>query len=176
MKRSVDVVKLLAAKYGSAPYNDTVTMLELLNEPTLWLSKDIKSVTKQYYIDAYQAARRPWGADGDETSLIIVFHDGFQEMKWWDGFMENGFENVWIDDHYYQAFSQKFFGISAEEHLRVSLRWVRWPGLIVSSSVERERTIRAVRSRPSLGSGLFPFGHVSRRSGTAPWALSERVT
>ena len=120
VKRSVDVIRNLAGKYGAKPYSDTVTMIQLLNEPTLWLGDGIQSVTKQYYLDAYEAARRPWGTDKGETSLIIVFHDGFQRMDWWNGYM-NGFKDVWIDDHYYQAFVNKYFDITAEEHLRVNL-------------------------------------------------------
>jgi len=97
-------------------------MFELLNEPTLWLGAEIQTATKQFYLDAYGVARRPWGDNaGNKTNWIVVFHDGFQRMDWWKDYMGgNAYEKVWIDDHYYQAFGQQFRGISAEEHLRVS--------------------------------------------------------
>ena len=98
-------------------------MFELLNEPTLWYGEEIQNVTKQFYLDAYDVARRPWGSEaGNKTNWIIVFHDGFQRMNWWDNYMiGDQYEKVWIDDHYYQAFDERYMGISAEEHLRVSL-------------------------------------------------------
>lgn len=122
VKRSVDIVRTISTRYGTPQYSDVVTMIELLNEPTLFLNDDIKAVTKQYYLDAYEAARRPWGsASGNKTDWIVVFHDGFQPMSWWSDYMVgDGYEKIWIDDHYYQAFDQKYFDISAEQHIRVS--------------------------------------------------------
>jgi glucan 1,3-beta-glucosidase len=104
--RTVEVIRTLAAKYGSPPYSDTVTMIELLNEPAISVSDEMAKVTKQYYLDAYEAARWPWGREaGNQTDLIIVFHDGFRELMYWDGFLTGDeFEKVWIDDHYYQVF------------------------------------------------------------------------
>lgn len=121
VKRTVDVIQRISAQYGQPEYSDTVTMLQLLNEPTLWISDEIKTVTKQFYVDAYEVARRPWGTDaGNETDWIIVFHDGWQAMRWWGDTMQGDqYEKVWLDHHYYQAFEADDFGISAEEHLRV---------------------------------------------------------
>ena len=96
-------------------------MFELLNEPTLWIGADYQNVTRQFYLDAHDVARRPWGdAAGNQTEWIIVFHDGFQRMDWWKDFMVGyKYGKVWIDDHYYQAFGRRYMNISAEEHLRV---------------------------------------------------------
>lgn len=119
--RTVEVIRTLAAKYGSPPYSDTVTMIELLNEPAISVSDEMAKVTKQYYLDAYEAARWPWGREaGNQTDLIIVFHDGFRELMYWDGFLTgDGFEKVWIDDHYYQVFGVRDGNVTAEQHIRV---------------------------------------------------------
>jgi aryl-phospho-beta-D-glucosidase BglC (GH1 family) len=117
----VDIVKKISTLYGTPQSADTLTQLSLLNEPTLWISDQIKTVTRQFYQDAYQVARHPWGSL-NKTDWTIIIHDGFQRQTYWNDFMTEaqGYEKVWIDDHYYQAFGKEDFGISAEEHMRVS--------------------------------------------------------
>ena len=79
VKRTVDLIKTISKQYGTPAYADTVTMIELLNEPTLWISNSMKSVTRQYYFDRYEAARRPWSTSaGNKTDWIVIFNDGFK--------------------------------------------------------------------------------------------------
>ena len=127
IQRSVNVIRTIASKYGAAEYKNTLTMLQLLNEPKLSEGAELQEATKRYYRDAYAAARYPWSSGsnrGDKTHLVIVLHNGFMNMDWWNGFdIGDGGEDDewWLDDHYYQSFDQKYYWISAEEHLRVSI-------------------------------------------------------
>lgn len=123
VQRSVDVIRTISLTYGGSEYADVVTMLQLLNEPKLFADdEDLKTVTKQYYLDAYEAARRPWiGYPESETDWIIVLHDGFLPLSFWTDYMVgDGFRDIWTDSHEYQAFGEEYYNISAEEHLRVS--------------------------------------------------------
>jgi len=107
-------------------------MLLLLNEPTLWIDDEIKRVTKQYYVDAYNVARRPWGVEGgNKTDWIILIHDGWQPLQWWGDILQGPqYEKVWIDHHHYQAYDDSDYNISAEEHIRVSPNTAKTTALI----------------------------------------------
>ena len=84
-----------------------------------------QQVLKQYYMDAYQVARQPWGPTGAETDLIVVLQDGFMPMTWWGGFMTgNPYTNVWMDNHYYQAFTSNYGSMNAGTHIKVRTRRV----------------------------------------------------
>ena len=119
--RTVYEINYLAAMYGTAEWEDTVTVLELLNEPTSTNADDYLDVLKQYYLTAYDSARHPWGPDGNETSFVVAIHDGFQQLSVWDNYMkEPQYHHVMIDNHYYHSFDQSYFQISADDHIQVS--------------------------------------------------------
>ena len=107
-------------------------MLLLLNEPTLWIDDEIKRVTKQYYVDAYNVARWPWGVEGgNKTDWIILIHDAWQPLQWWGDILQGPqCEKVWIDHHHYQAYDDSDYNISAEEHIRVSPNTAKTTALI----------------------------------------------
>ena len=115
VQRTLDVVRQIAQKYTMPAYSDVVTMIELINEPSLWVSDQFKVVLKQYYLDAYDIVRNPWGQFGMETETIVLLQDGFQPMSWWGDFMTPNFNGgnykaVWMDNHYYQGESRSIFG------------------------------------------------------------------
>jgi len=81
-------------------------MLGLLNEPATLVSNDLLRTTRQYWYDAYGAARYPWAQSGSasKSGLALVIHDGFQSLDTFNNFMsEPSFEDVFIDTHNYQV-------------------------------------------------------------------------
>jgi hypothetical protein len=52
----------------------------ILNEPAGFTSPDFLSTTRQFTIDAFYAARYPFGNDG-RSGLLIVYSDAFQPSE-----------------------------------------------------------------------------------------------
>ncbi|ORX36670.1 glycoside hydrolase superfamily [Kockovaella imperatae] len=125
VNRTLEVVRQIAQKYTLPPYSDVVTMFELINEPSVWISPLFATVLKQYYLDAYEIVRRPFGEFGPTTDIIVLLQDGFQPMTWWGDFMTpnyNGgdYERVWMDNHYYQAFNPSYGLLDAAGHINTT--------------------------------------------------------
>lgn len=104
------VLRQIYSKYGSASfssrYNDTIIGIEVLNEPMgpFMSMKELELFYNNTYLDArtYQ-----------ETNNTIVFHDAFQGLGYWDGFLNSSGTmprrlqnyNILIDHHHYEIFS-----------------------------------------------------------------------
>lgn len=116
------VIQSLSQKYSDPAYWQVVTMLALLNEPATYLSNDLLSVTRQYWYDAYGAARYPWAPQGSasKSGLALVIHDGFQALSSYQNYMsEPNFEDVFIDTHNYQVFNNDFQTWDWNTHIKV---------------------------------------------------------
>ena len=121
--RTKAVVQTLALKYSDPSYWQVVTALGLLNEPATYLNDNLKSTTRQYWYDAYGAARYPWAPQGSasKSGLLLVIHDGFQPISDFDNFMsEPNWEDVALDHHNYQVFDQASNEWDWPTHLNVS--------------------------------------------------------
>ena len=121
--RTKAVVQSLALKYSDPSYWQVVTALGLLNEPATYLNDNLKSTTRQYWYDAYGAARYPWAPQGSasKSGLLLVIHDGFQPISDFDNFMsEPNWEDVALDHHNYQVFDQASNEWDWPTHLNVS--------------------------------------------------------
>jgi len=117
------VVQTLAQKYSDPAYWQVVTALGLLNEPATYLSSDLLATTRQYWYDAYGAARYPWAdsGSGSKSGLALVIHDGFQPLNTFNNYMtEPNFEDVFIDTHNYQVFSNEAVAWDYGTHIQVS--------------------------------------------------------
>jgi len=102
------VIQTLSQKYSDPSYWQVVTALGLLNEPATYLSSDLLATTRQYWYDAYGAARYPWAPSGSasKSGLALVIHDGFQPLSTFNNYMtEPNFEDVFVDTHNYQVFN-----------------------------------------------------------------------
>jgi hypothetical protein len=138
------VIQSLAQKYSDPSYWQVVTMLGLLNEPATYLNSDLLATTRQYWYDAYGAARYPWAASGSasKSGLALVIHDGFQPISTFNNYMtEPNFEDVFLDTHNYQVFSN-------EENAR------DWPTHI---SVSRVTAPRVILTFPSTSAVMHPI-------------------
>jgi len=92
---SLRIIEDLAARCQA--YNNLLG-IELVNEPRYDVSLD---VLKSYYLAGYQRVRKHLGP----ARAAVVMHDSFRPLVW-DNFM-NGpdYENVILDAHLYQCFS-----------------------------------------------------------------------
>lgn len=95
--RTVAVIQRIAQKYADPSYWQVVTSLALLNEPATYLNNNLLQVTRQFWYDAYGAARYPWSAQGSDSKsgLALVISDGFQPLETFEGYMtEPNYESV----------------------------------------------------------------------------------
>jgi len=109
-KNTLGVIKTLTQRYTK--YTDTVTSIQAINEPMGSNNALDMGKVKKYYYDV-------WGTIRDsnpDTALMI--HDAFQDPKdYWNGFMTDGTNNVILDTHQYQVFSNDQVARSPCEHV-----------------------------------------------------------
>lgn len=94
VRRAVSVIEGIAKKYSDPSYFGVVTSLAMLNEPATYLNNNLLQVTRQYWHDAYGAARYPWRTS-DKSGLALIISDGFQPLSTFENYMtEPEYENV----------------------------------------------------------------------------------
>lgn len=87
-------LKQLAQTYK---HQSSLKGIEVLNEPRWDISLKI---IQDFYKTSYTIIR-----DTIPRLIDIYFHDGFRLNEWESFFKENAFENVYLDTHMYQVFS-----------------------------------------------------------------------
>lgn len=96
--QTLQAIRTLAERY--AGFTDTVTAIQLLNEPANWgINMDD---LKKFYYDGWGTVR---DSNGD---TVVVMHDAFEDIQsYWNGFAnsQSGLNGVMLDTHIYQIFS-----------------------------------------------------------------------
>jgi glucan 1,3-beta-glucosidase len=77
---------------------DNLLGIELVNEPRDVVPLDI---LKSYYQEGYQRVRQHLGKE----RAAVVIHDSFRPFKWENFMLEPDYNNVILDTHLYQCFS-----------------------------------------------------------------------
>ena len=97
-------------RYGQHP---ALCGIELLNEP-----RDVVplEILQQFYKDAYTRLRKIVN-----PQVAIVFHDSFRAFAWEQFMQAPAFDNVILDTHLYQCFSEHDKVRTAREQLEFSL-------------------------------------------------------
>lgn len=95
-------------------------MLIKFVEPATYLNNQLLQTARQYWYDAYGAARYPFG-NSDKSGLALVLHDGFQPLSTFENYMtEPEYEDVLLDTHNYQVFNDEYVAWNWDEHISVS--------------------------------------------------------
>ena len=103
---TVGALEVIARRYGNHP---NLWGIECLNEPRWDVSLD---VIKAFYLAAYPVVRRHLPVE-----KAFVMHDGFRPFSW-KGFMdEPQFQNVVLDTHIYQAYTDDDKKRSPADHV-----------------------------------------------------------
>lgn len=104
-------IQALADRY--AAHTDVVTGIELLNEPANW-GNDLSQIKKFYYDG--------WGNIRTQGQTAVTIHDAFLDPRSWNGFMntESGVNNVILDTHIYQVFSQSEVAMKPCAHVQTA--------------------------------------------------------
>jgi glucan 1,3-beta-glucosidase len=112
-KQTLTAIQNLADRY--AKDTDVVTAIELLNEPGNW-GLDMSQV-KQFYYDGWGNVRT------DNSYTAVVIHDAFLDIQsYWNGFMnyQSGVNDVILDTHIYQIFSDDQVAMKPCEHVQTA--------------------------------------------------------
>ncbi|TFK41849.1 glycoside hydrolase family 5 protein [Crucibulum laeve] len=116
--RTNAIIKRLASMFKDM--TGTVPVIAPLNEPAGYFSSDLLAVTKQYWYDSYGNIRYPYGSS-QQSNTIVMIHDAFQPLSYWNGFMSApGWEGVFIDTHQYQIFSVPENQMSNSQHIQTA--------------------------------------------------------
>lgn len=107
-------IAALSARY--AAHTDTVTAIELINEPFSYQLP--LSGIKSYYEAGYAAVSKC------SDSFATVIHDAFLPLEQWNGFLApqstgHG-QNVLLDTHQYQIFNRTMLAWSLPEHIETA--------------------------------------------------------
>ncbi|KAF5323382.1 hypothetical protein D9611_005595 [Ephemerocybe angulata] len=114
--RTNAVIKTLANMFKDMA--DVVPVIAPLNEPAGYRGSDVLQVTRQYWYDSYGNIRYPYGSDR-QSNTIVMIHDAFQGLPYWNGFMQKpDFHGVFIDTHRYQIFSTSEVQLSNSQHIQ----------------------------------------------------------
>ncbi|KAK7058472.1 hypothetical protein VNI00_002106 [Paramarasmius palmivorus] len=98
--------------------SDTASVIAPLNEPAGFFGQLIINVTKQYWLDSYESIRYPYG-DSTKSNQLVLIHDAFQGVPYWNGFMPSPkYEGVGLDTHIYQMFNDYLISLNETEHIK----------------------------------------------------------
>ncbi|KIM47526.1 glycoside hydrolase family 5 protein [Hebeloma cylindrosporum] len=113
--RTNAIIKKLASQF--AGNTGVVPVIAPLNEPAGFASSQLLSAAKQYWFDSYGNIRFPFG-NSQESNLVVMIHDAFQPISYWNGFMAPpNWEAVILDTHIYQMFSVADNQMSNAQHI-----------------------------------------------------------
>ncbi|KAJ6257990.1 Glucan 1,3-beta-glucosidase [Drechslerella dactyloides] len=93
---TLDVLSQIAQKYAKPAYQDVVVAIELLNEPGPNLNMDQLG---RFYMDGFGKVR-------EVSDTFVTFSDAFKPPNSWNGLLSGPGNNVIVDHHRYQMFSE----------------------------------------------------------------------
>lgn len=111
--QTLSVLNTIAQKYAQPAYQDTVVAIELVNEPLMSQLSGGMDAVKTYYYNGYGEVRAV-------SDTNVMLHDGFVSPAEWNGVLtpsDNNAQNVVMDHHYYQAFTQDYVSMSPQTHI-----------------------------------------------------------
>jgi len=117
IQRSNAIIQKLANTYRDM--TGTVSIIAPLNEPAGYDGELILNVTKQFWYDSYQNIRFPYDGGSRESNTLVLIHDTYQPISYWDNFMPAPkYTGVAVDTHIYQVFSVAENQMSYAQHIQ----------------------------------------------------------
>ena len=110
VRASLRSLEIMAERYGRHP---NLWGIECLNEPLWSVPLD---VLKPFYQDAYKRLRPHLPLD-----RAVVFHDGFRPFDWQNFMQAPEYENVVLDTHIYQAYTDEDRKRTPQQHIQRAL-------------------------------------------------------
>lgn len=102
------MIQLIANQYAQPRYQDVVVGIELLNEPLTSKIVGGFDTVQSYYNQGYKDVRAI-------SDTPVIMQDGFNNASMWDGTLTAPqAQDVIIDHHEYQCFTQALIDLSPE--------------------------------------------------------------
>ena len=138
LQKSIEILEIMAEKYGASEYADVVFGLELVNEPISWDGNDF-TLTKKWAQEAYTAVK----SKATNPDLIVVMHDAFMGPSEWEevGAAVNGnatskaAATFAVDVHLYQNMVASDSALTQQEHIEKACNWTNSELLPASSNL-----------------------------------------
>lgn len=116
IQRTIDILQTMSREFSKSKYANSVTALELLNEPVT-----DKDVVLDFYQRAYQVVRYPNGPSAAESPLLVAISDEFvspaYSTYWDDKLRPPTYEGVALDTHIYTIFDDKSLRLSSKDRI-----------------------------------------------------------
>lgn len=116
VQRTINILQTMSREFSQSKYSNSVTALELLNEPVT-----DRNVVLDFYQRAYQVVRYPNGRNNAESPLLVVIGDEFVSPAysdyWNDKLRPPQYEGVSLDSHIYTIFDDKSLRLSQKDRL-----------------------------------------------------------
>ncbi|KAJ1994191.1 hypothetical protein H4R33_000359 [Dimargaris cristalligena] len=109
LRRSLSVVKRLAAFFSHPQFHNVVTMIQPVNEPANWALD--KTKIRQFY-DQAQTAITSTNAD-----FKMDIHDAFLPLAEWTSLRNPNWNRTFLDTHIYHVFDVALQTKSEEQHI-----------------------------------------------------------
>ncbi|GAA5936736.1 hypothetical protein JCM1841_001983 [Sporobolomyces salmonicolor] len=117
VNRTLNVVSRLSREFAKPEYNNTVTILQALNEPAGFIGQDMLDVYRQFAYDSYGRVRYPSGST--PSSVVLSLHDAFQPLTMWEkSFPAPNFQGVSLSDHPYFVFNESDLAMNQTERIK----------------------------------------------------------
>ncbi|KAF8640742.1 hypothetical protein AX17_000393 [Amanita inopinata Kibby_2008] len=118
VQRTDNIIKRIAGTYKDS--TSVVPVIAPLNEPAGYYGDSVLSVVRQYWYDSYGNIRYPYGTS-QQSNTIVMIHDAFQSLSYWNGFMPPPkWQGVIMDTHIYQIFSNALVAYSDSQHIQAA--------------------------------------------------------
>ncbi|KAJ6520131.1 glycoside hydrolase family 5 protein [Mycena sanguinolenta] len=114
VQRTNAVIKKIAALYKNNP--SVVPIIAPLNEPAGFDGGNWLAVIKQYWLDSYGNIRYPFGTSAQSNTVVLI-HDAFQPLSYWNNFLTPPYQGVAMDTHIYTIFSQAEEQMTMSQHI-----------------------------------------------------------
>ncbi|KAF2491754.1 glycoside hydrolase [Lophium mytilinum] len=129
LDRTISVLKEISRKYGSNKYADTVTGIELVNEPVPWEPNEFR-ITEEWARRAYAEVRGVM----ENKNVHIIMQDGFEGSYRWINVVKDVIEDLnedpsqhhsdfAIDSHLYQLFKPEDMAMDQPQHIANACNW-----------------------------------------------------
>ncbi|CAG7726447.1 unnamed protein product [Allacma fusca] len=117
---STRVLGQVAKIFNASEWRNTVTIIQLLNEPVLWDDYNYRlDRLKQFYRMSYDEVRK------NNDIAVVAVHDAFISSDNWY-YLRDDPHYFWVmlDIHYYQVFTPEWSDYTCEQHWALPCRYV----------------------------------------------------
>ncbi|KAE9390719.1 glycoside hydrolase [Gymnopus androsaceus JB14] len=115
IQRTDAIIKTIANMFKGN--TNVVPVIAPLNEPAGFDGEAVLEAVRQYWYDSYGNIRYPYGSS-QESNTVVLLHDAFQPLSYWNGFMNlPGWQGVAMDTHIYQMFSDADVARTNAQHI-----------------------------------------------------------